>query len=450
MHIARKGITRGLAIIYLSLALVAPAKAFMPVAVIAAPAIYASGSTYAVSALAGLVGLVGGYLLLKDATNNEVRVPLGPNEQNKPAAPSAPATTTQTGGVMECGRWVTSSQPYQYTEPMCAGSGIANCPGTMIGGVCYVNDIDYRSYQVTVNGTVGTCPSGYATNGGGCQLVNARQAVADQKCDLLINMGQFATADDLDCDATSNGQKLSPMIRDGKAMAYGTNSSGQPLLFEVTPGTSRYTVKQMEQIQTATQTQVKTTTISVDTATSTITSVETSTAPGSISSPAAQTLPTAQPTTTTAENTPTVTTRPGEQVQTDQNNTPNCGLPGTPACAIDDSGFANLPKPWESADKPDFEAPKKTALDNYTDPSFEWSQLRPSILPGTAVTCTPLEFRGKVSVGPAAGLDSTSTLDVCWAFEIIRVMLGYIFFASTLLYLWRTFIGAEATPVSKG
>lgn len=327
------------------------AFAFVPVVIAGAPQILTvGGSTVSMAALTGLVGLVGLYMTIEDAQQNSLRIPLGPNSQNQPPSPAAAPTTaaSQTGGGSPVaptsvnnycsthsasGAWMNCGVTYMgepTPEGACAAAGysgyntytgkctgqigslgtvsVQNCPAgyTLNGGICQPPPIVY------------TCPQGYSVSGSSCMLTNANLATDDKTCDLLVSMGQFATADDMNCSSTADGSRISPILRNGRAIAYGRNSEGQPLMWEVRPSTPvwpYYTVYQYEQVQTATQTQVKTTEIQVDAQTSQITSVTTSTSPGQIAPPTAQTVPTQtdpQTEPTTQENTPTVQTRNGE------------------------------------------------------------------------------------------------------------------------------------------
>lgn len=294
------------------------AFAFAPVAVLAAPQIVSAGSmSYALGALSGLIGIVGLYFTIEDAQENAVRIPLGPNANNEPLAPTAPTTAAMEGGLVApeneiCGRAWSGSTGYGYTEI---------CSLCMINWGQYPSKIciridDPEIYYDEIN-TQGTCPDGYTNSGGTCTLTNARRATDDKTCDILLSSGQFATANDMNCPATADGTKLTPLIRDGKTIAYGKNSNGDPIMWEVTPSATKYTLKQYVQTQTATQTQVQTTTVEVDAATSEITSVSTNTSPGSLASPSSGSVPTStdpQTQPTTSENTPTVQTQDGQVI----------------------------------------------------------------------------------------------------------------------------------------
>ncbi len=306
----------------------------------------------------------------------------------------------------------------------------------MIGSTCWRRGIAGwvgadPAYPVTDN----SCPAGYSFSGGSCVLQNARRATDDKTCDILLSSGQFATADDMNCGATVDGTKLAPMIRDGKVIAYGTNSSGQPLMWEVTPGSAKYTVREYQQVQTETQTQVQTKTITVDAATSEITSTEVQTSPGKLETPGSQSVPTqAEPTT---ENTPTVTqdtTKPIDKI--------TCGLPGTPACAIDDTQFSNrddfsTPNTSSASDHLDT---LKTGVENSKDilPGINTSWL-PSLLPGSTTSCDVIPISFTISSGPAAGLSGAENLDICPHLDVIRQILGYLFGISAVFYIWRSF-----------
>lgn len=338
-----------------------PARAFAP------PLIYAAymtasvtGSTYTMAALAGAIGVAGMYLTIQDAQENAIRIPVGPNVTNQPSPPAAPATVTPTSQTQSC-----------YTVP---AGGLSGAPAGEYCGSCpgYLNEytnICYHAYFGALTASVtqtGSCAAGYVSEGGTCTLTNPRRVTDDKTCDILVSNGQFSTADDMNCPATVDGTKLSPMLRDGKVIAHGTNSSGQPLMWEVTPGPQTYTIKEYEQIQTPTQTQIKTTTATVDAATSAVTSVQTQTSPGAMSSPSAASAPTVttQADPTTATNTPTVT-----QDETKTADQQTCGLPGTPACNINDTQFEgkdnfSSPRNSEINDKLD---QNKTQLENSKD-----------------------------------------------------------------------------------
>lgn len=424
-----------------------PARAFFPVAVVgAAQVTSAGGGTYAIGALAGLVGVVGMYFTITDAADNAVRIPLGDDPENEPPPPAAASSTTPVPTTI----YTCRGDGYQgtiYTD-LFTGASIGDACGQVcntIGAIYTTGAIwcntDTQSIHLqtgTQSGTA-TCPPGYTLNGGFCTLYNARQASDDKTCDLLISMGQFATADDMNCGSTVDGTKVHPILRNGNAIAYGVNSQGQPLMWEVrnpTPTWPYYTIRQYEQTQTATQTQVTTTEVQVDAQTSTVTSVTTSTSPGSISPPTAAEVPTQTDpqTQTTVENTPTVKNDANKDIIV-------CGLPTTPPCAIDDSGFSDAPvPPSTSIYQPDLNA-QKDIVQGIADPSIGFNWL-PSLLPGDAVACVPLEFRGAVSVGEV-NLDSTTELDLCPYLDIARNILGWLFSVAAVIYIWRRFAAAR-------
>lgn len=440
-HRLCRGLCISMAIIYGWCSSISPARAFAPVAVLAAPQIVTAGASYAVAALAGIVGIIGMYLTIKDATDNEVAIPLGENERNVVPAPAAPATTQKvTTGV--CGYWSSQYYPYDALPQGCGGSADEVCPGTMSGGSCYVNDVRYSNWNSTTAQT--GCPEGYVDGGTVCKLENARKVTDDKRCDLLLTNGQFATANDLNCSDTADGSKAAPLVRDGKAIVIGKNSSGEPIIVTVSPQSTVNNrdwveVTVQEQVQTATETQIKKTVATIDPQTSTVTSVSTSTKPGSIVMPSGSSLPTTSPTTDT-------TTTPTTQTDTDTQGdvTVNtCGLPGQPACAIDDTGFASQPKPWEAEpDGPTLDD-IKTKIENLEAPEISWDWL-PSILPGQSVQCHPLEFTGTITAGPAAGMTATEPLDLCPYFDYVRMFLGFLFGAGTVMYIWKRFLGNKA------
>lgn len=415
-----------------------PARAFAPVAILAAPQIVtASGVGYALSAMAGVIGLTGMYFTIKDAQDNAVRIPLGPNPTNEPPKPAAPATATATGGNMPASNAMCyRGQMYGYAE-WCT-SCLINYPA----GPCIEYDPQYgtatgKTYSQASSQP--SCPDGYAVSGSSCTLVNARRVTDDKTCDMLVSNGQFASADDMNCPTTTDGSKLAPMLRNGNVIAYGQNSSGQPLMWEVSPGAQSYTVKQYEQIQTPSQTQVKTTTVTVDSATSAVTSVQTSTSPGSISSPSAASAPTVTTTQdpATAQNTPTV-----QKDETKPADLQTCGLPGSPACNVNDDGFQGKEAfvPTKTQEINDQLDAQRTGLQNSKDskPDINFSWL-PSLLPGDAVACQPLQFDFSVNNRVMGNIPASGDLDICSTLDFIRNLFGYLFGVITVFYVWRNF-----------
>lgn len=441
-----------------------PARAFAPIAVLAAPQIVtASGVGYALSAIAGVIGVAGMYFTIKDAQDNAIRIPLGPNANNVAPEPQAAATVQPTGGG-------TSTTYFTYYGGTLNSSNCASTGGSTVDAACAAvggqmgssyrcyppsgADVStwnygaavtygYVNYGTCTSGGEVTCPAGYTLSGSTCQLTNARQAADDKICDLLVTMGQFATANDKNCSNTVDGTKLAPMIRDGNVIAYGTNSSGQPIMWEVKPGTQAYTLTQYEQIQTATQTQVQTTTVTVDPATSTITSVATQTSPGSISSPSASTAPTVTTSTDPVNPTNTTNTPTVQKDDTKPADMQTCGLPGTPACNIDDTQFDGKdnfsnPKNTEISDKLDQNKSQLEGLKN-TKPDISASWL-PSLMPGNASACAPLTFDFTLHNAITGTLAAPNVqLDICDKLELVRAILGYMLGVWTVWYVWRRF-----------
>lgn len=424
-----------------------PARAFFPVAVIGAAQIAAPGAgTYVIGALAGLVGIVGLYLTITDAQDNAVRIPLGTQPQNEPPPPAAAATTpTQPTTIYTCMGDMWGGATYVELQTGATVEEACNKVCAFGGGYYSAQSAWCQNSSTPIHPQTGTqqgspsCPSGYTLNGSTCQLYNARQATNDKTCDLLLSMGQFSTADDMNCGTTVDGTKVHPMLRNGKAIAYGTNSQGQPLMWEVRPSTPTWpwiTVVQHEQTQTATQTQVTTTEVQVDPQTSTVISVSTSTSPGSIAPPTAATVPTQTDpqTQTDTQNTPTVKRDTNKDIIV-------CGLPSTPPCAIDDSGFNDqFQPPSPGSFEPNLNQ-QRDIVENVATPNVAFNWL-PSLLPGDAVACHPIDFRGAVAVGEV-NLDATTQLDLCPYLEIVRDVLGWLFSIVSIIYIWRRFAGAR-------
>jgi hypothetical protein len=289
------------------------ANAFVP-PLIPAPAFAVFFATPVGAVAMGAVALLGAaalYLTIKDAQDNAIRIPLGPNASNVPPSPVAAPSTSFTSSPSSATRYWTNVYGSSVNFPTPLEACLSWRPDAVVLNSNYcaiVSNAAYTyAYSSFVQSVPAGCPSGYTAGASDCQLTNSRKVTDDKICDMLVSGGQFATADDLNCPTMVDGSKIAPIIRNGKVEAYGVNSSGQPLLFTVSKSATTYSVEVAEQAQTATQTQVKTTTATVDVASGTVTSLSSSTSPGSIASPSAATVPVASPTTVDATNTPTVT-----------------------------------------------------------------------------------------------------------------------------------------------
>jgi hypothetical protein len=321
---------------------VTPSRAFAPVAVLAAPQIVTASGSYAIGALAGLVGLVGMYLEIKDAQNQSVRIPL--NGDAIPA-PSAPATAPSQQNHLWFDYGAGSPSAAAACQHMLSISGpntcewsldvLVNVDGTyaacnLVGGKGGSGCLPQTSHAwedtYILTSSTTSCPSGYSVSGSDCVLSDARQAVSDGKRDFAItgtgtNM-QFEKLPDLDNCGTQVCTAVDGVLRgDGgytkSIWVPGVHElTGEPALVRVAiapDGTTVY-VDHFDQVNNGQQTQVVQTTATIDTATRTITGVSTNTQVGSISAPTSSTL---EPTSTanpTPQNTPTVQVNPTSQV----------------------------------------------------------------------------------------------------------------------------------------
>lgn len=330
------------------------AYAFFPVAVIGVPVITGvGGGTYALAGLAGLIGLTGLMLTLEDLAGNKANIPLGPNPQNQPKPPKADPNAEAT--MAYCGRWyvleggVANYLAGEYCSSNGVGVAQAACAN---GGGEYVESRSACATATKLYPNWGTsnktsCPSGYTQVLDKCVLNNPRQAAKDKACDMAYSNGAFGFYDDADCAPAADGKKLQPYIRGPNVMAYGQNSNGQPLLFEVQPGQDEWKIKTHQQSDTPTETLVKTDTYTVDPKTGAITGASSSTSPGSITGPSGGTVPATYP------GTPTPT---DPKVNTDPTKKADIQFP---------SDYARQGEAGAAADK------IKTAIEDVTKPSDE-------------------------------------------------------------------------------
>ena len=165
-------------------------------------------------------------------------------EQSKPPAPLAPnqiqpsiqpALSAPLSG-QTCSRSDTPEYTGGVIEPCsyCISHYIAGNPNKYCLTYGMYGEKTYTIYDnANTTGDFLGCPAGYKYENSVCNLISPRLAVPDRKCDLLLNAGQFSVAADADCPTTYDSSRLTPLIRNGRVIAYGRGSNGQPLLFDV-------------------------------------------------------------------------------------------------------------------------------------------------------------------------------------------------------------------------
>lgn len=215
-----------------------PARAFVPVAVLAAPQVVTASGSIAMGLLAGVVGLVGMYLEITDAQDNSIRVPL--NSQNPAiiAPPPAPASTSTTSST----QYIYNSSSYSSLDSMCAAAETARwqwCyslntvwqqgPYTVTGAECKTScclsggGCNYYVEPYSTSST-SSCPSGYTLNGSQCILDDARAVTPDKKFDYSRSNNQFAPASANDQDASTTPKHANT---NGNVAVAGTSGMGE-------------------------------------------------------------------------------------------------------------------------------------------------------------------------------------------------------------------------------
>jgi len=285
---------------------VRPASAVVPIVGLAIAAIAPTGAVLAADILtAGVTALIGGTIaalaLSPSTADAPVRVPLLSDTATidkvmvPPTAPSS-AQATVTGGKPENSATVTayrsaydsqSGWSFGVTDPSldyCLANFVANLANRR----CVVNTQSAANYGVAYgNCTSGcvsitpstSCPSGYSVSGTSCNLSNPRLAVSDNKSDLTRATGGYSSGGDVDALPSYAA------ISGTKAVAYGTNSKGEPLIFTVSNSTDG-TISNI-QIQTQTtaggQSAIETRNFAINAATGQVTSASSALNSGSLS-----------------------------------------------------------------------------------------------------------------------------------------------------------------------
>lgn len=301
------------------------AFAFAPVAVLAAPQIVTAGGSYAVAALAGAIGLTGLYLMVEDEEGNGARVPVSVKPESVPPAPPPPPPTPA--------KILYNIDSFSGPDPdaVCAAyanpsrwaaqchDGVSGVPVTgyqyipyssTSGGTCRVIWGSCTSLVKNVSATWLDCPNGTNRVGDSCFATgDPRGANKDLYCDVLLNNGQFAYMQDLDCPAAGSyidHSKGVPMIRgEGKELLmYGKDSMGRPIIVDATLNSNG--TQMVIDVKTQVGLNVQTQTANIDTQSGQVTSASTSLSPGTITAPVTSPAVTTSPGTTAT--TPTAST----------------------------------------------------------------------------------------------------------------------------------------------
>lgn len=426
-----------------------------------APMIATLGGPVGLAVVAGAVGLIGLWLLIPDGDGGGVRIPLSDKPQSQPPAPVAPNNATPLSGGVPITQYSYDGANY-YDSKDAACSAVA--PGRLTwcqayssswvsGGAAITDGVCKTSCCLAEGGcnyfpetmytrnttSATTCPKGYVVSGTSCVLSDPREAVPDKNCDLKFGNSKFVYHNDPDCPQGTNldNNKLQPGLRnDGRtAFVSGVDSSGRPVIIEVVvmPDGTQIEIHRYTQVSTGDTPAVQTQTTTVNPQTGQITGTQTSTNPGTITQP--NTTPTTGTDSGTPTDTPTANTDPTKEA------TITCGLPGTPACSIDDTGFTSKDAVGDKVTTATAQLDAlKTSIENTGSnlPSIgrDWF---PSLLPGTAVACHPLPITIGLSKGPMAGMTHTENLDLCPHFDVVRQILGYLLGIWTLWHIWRRF-----------
>lgn len=326
------------AVLFTFSSVVTPARAFAPVAVLAAPQVVSAGAAYGVAALAGLIGLAGLYLEISDMDGNKARIPLKEGADAEPPAPSAAATnpgtqmptylySVQSGYNCNVGSYSSPGELCTAARSCCANNASWQCQvGNSSETSCrldWYNNGAYSGPAMTlpvskVNGAPQvTCPSGYIKSGSSCVLSNPREAAPDKNCDLKFNASKYMYYNDADCPSgpTIDHSKAVPGLRSDGDVAFvpGRDSQGNPVLVKVLnqrdPSTGAVTQRVLEYYR-QTGANVEKTTVAMNPQ-AVVQSVSTSTSPGQLTSPS--TSPSASSTPDNATTTPQANTDPTKQ-----------------------------------------------------------------------------------------------------------------------------------------
>lgn len=405
-----------------------------------------------------------------NATDGTVRVPTTSGAASAasipvPSAAANVAATTATTTVY-CGR----SSPCSYASSSEAATDWAAYQNEQsaswvytflscdVGGYCHWsarrvadNYVIYDNHALTQTTTTQTtcAASGYTYPGSGtqCNLTNARAAVPDGKQDLSRS-GQALSADPADLKGSVNAVLSASYVSNDTADVSGMSASGQPRLVRATAladGGSE--VKQITQKSDgAGNTYLETRTYNIS-STGTITGASSGSTAGSlnaveagsgskyvVSGSGASVTP-AAPGSGSGSGTGTGSGIGGATDYARQGEAASAAASVVAALTMASgsyppSGASTGYGTLQTAVGELCTGPA-CAQDSPLNPGTSWL---PTILPGNAVACTPLDFHAVWGT-----LDSTTSLDLCPYLEMGRNIIGWLLNIAVVIYIWRRF-----------
>lgn len=345
-----------------------------------------------------------------------------------------------------CGAYETCAACVVNYAPLTGGRA---CKATTVTGTSIpqnqVMDTDPATPAINPNPSCAT--GGYTLSGDVCNLTDARAAVADGAQDFVRSGQTMAAASAADLKGAVNAVLSTKYVSNDTTQVSGWSASNQPRLIQVTAlsngGSELVQYTQKEDGAGGSYLEKRQLTVSPA---GVVTSASQSAVSGTLNQSTAATTATGPGYTVTGGTAAYSPSAPGSGTSASGTGTNDYARQGEAASAAASIVSALTGPSITTPDQTSLDA-RKTAMEglcngaacaenSVLNPGSSWM---PSFLPGNAPACAPIEFRGAINAGPAAGLDSTTSLDVCWMLDIVRGMFGWLLNIVAIVYIWRRF-----------